>query len=117
LAYSISAAQLLAYPPESIRAFHRYSFECVDNLLFVRRPSELLSTARAAAYVAVARETFLAFGWAGDGEIGLLWVPGFTFPIPTDHRFLGAAVWHVKQENDGISFLLSPVALPFPALT
>lgn len=50
----------------------------------------------------------LKAGWEGDGEIGLIWIPPFM--LPTDS--FGTCIWHVKQSNNGTSFLASPMQLP-----
>jgi hypothetical protein len=62
----------------------------------------------------VAGARFKEMGWNGDGEITLLWLPPFTFPLELKVPPEGLVVWHVKQEADGVSYLISPIALPFP---
>ena len=47
-------------------------------------------------------------GWAGDGEVALLWLPAFGCPLSPPLPWEGVVLWHVKQEEDGLSFLLSP---------
>jgi hypothetical protein len=58
------------------------------------------------------KQRFLKEGWEGDGEVDLMWVPPF---ILKDQKqgslFKGVVVWHVKQVNDGISWLLYPKGL------
>ena len=61
--------------------------------------------------VAAVKQRFLQEGWEGDGEIGLIWIPPFVdIGLEDTH---GTYVWHVKQQNNGISWLLSPVKLGF----
>lgn len=48
------------------------------------------------------KKAFLKNGWEGDGEIGLIWIPPF---IEATGDTFGRYVWHVKQNNNGISFL------------
>ena len=67
---------------------------------------------RTGAHIEAARAVFLEAGWHGDGEIGLLWLPPFVFPLESQ-EWVGLALWHVKQVEDGTSWLLSPVELPF----
>jgi hypothetical protein len=74
-------------------------------------PSEFLRDAE--AYLAVAHEHFLSAGWWSGGEINLLWLPPFVFPSAMSVGTEGIVLWHVKQEDDGISWLLSPIELPF----
>jgi hypothetical protein len=51
-----------------------------------------------------ARIAFLASGWEGDGEIGVIWLPPF---VVDGDDTVGRLIWHVKQSNNGISFLCS----------
>ncbi|MCW3465014.1 hypothetical protein [Chitinophaga nivalis] len=113
MAYSIKKEDVIKYAPEALREFHLTAYEWIDNLHFTADPHVYLTNA--AAYLTVARELFLAAGWDGDGEIGLIWIPPFMLhemAFQEDAR--GVIIWHVKQEEDGISWLLSPIALPFP---
>lgn len=59
------------------------------------------------------RAIFKEMGWEGDGVIELIWLPAFVFPLGQQVPSIGVVVWHVKQSYDGLSYLLSPVALPF----
>jgi len=43
----------------------------------------------------------------------LLWLPPFVFPTTSRPSWVGVMLWHVKQVEDGTSWLLSPVELPF----
>jgi hypothetical protein len=83
----------------------------IDNLHFVLTPDRFLPDA--AAHVEAARVAFLIAGWDGEGEIGLLWLPPFVFPLDLQSSWTGVVLWHVKQVEDGTSWLLSPIELPF----
>lgn len=111
MAYTISKKQVIGYPPEALRDFHISAYEYIDNLHFMLSPSEFLDDAE--SYVSVVKELFLEAGWAGDGEIQLLWIPPFCFE--TDETMWeypqGEVVWHVKQQEDGISWLALPQKL------
>jgi hypothetical protein len=111
MAYSVPATAVIDYTPEEMESFWISSFEWIDNLHFLVPPERFLPDA--AAHVAVARQAFLKAGWDGDGEIGLLWLPPFALPAESQKPWLGVTIWHVKQLEDGISWLLSPVKLPF----
>jgi hypothetical protein len=111
MSYSVSFSKVIEYPPESMADFPVYAFEWIDNLHFVLSPQRFLPDP--SAHVAAARAAFLKAGWEGDGEIGLLWLPPFVFPASAQISTLGVAVWHVKQTEDGTSWLLSPIELPF----
>lgn len=47
-----------------------------------------------------------AAGWQGDGAIGLAWVPPFAVGRQDD----GYLVFHVKQANNGATFIAEPAA-------
>lgn len=112
MSFSISKDRVVPYGPEELRNFRVYGFEWIDNLHFLIDPQMFLGS-RAEAYEEIAKERFLEAGWAGDGKIQLLWLPPFTFPLNLDVAPEGVILWHVKQEEDGVSFLLAPLALPF----
>lgn len=88
------------------------SYEWIDNLNFTINPEECLENAE--EYISVAKEMFLDAGWNGDGEVELMWIPPFMFKDVQIKEFtIGITIWHVKQLEDGISWLLSPISLPF----
>lgn len=111
MAFSIPAASVIDYSPEVMNSFPVYAYEWIDNLNFVLCPDRFLDDP--AAHIAAARKAFLRAGWDGDGEIGLLWLPPFVFPLSANATTNGVTVWHVKQLEDGISWLLAPISLPF----
>jgi hypothetical protein len=112
MAYSIPLELSVAYEPEELETFEVYGFEYIDNLHFLRDPKDVLGD-RAHEYVSIAKRRFLEAGWAGDGEVQLLWLPSFVFPAALDIHWAGEVLWHVKQKSDGISFLMSSMKLPF----
>ena len=112
MSFTIAKEKVVGYEPSELRHFHVHGFEWVDNLHFLQEPSEFLGSS-APAYVAVAKERFLEAGWAGDGEIKLLWLPPFVFPLSLSISPEGLVLWHVKQTEDGVTFMLSPFELPF----
>lgn len=111
MAYSVLQSAVIDYPPEAMETFHGYSYEWIDNLLFVLPPELFIRDPY--EHTLVARKRFLAAGWEGNGMIGLLWLPPFVFPLAQPAPSVGVVSWHVKQEEDGVSFLLSPIELPF----
>lgn len=114
MGYTIPLTKIVDYPPEKLREFHSYGYEYIDNRQFALRPEVVLGTIeKAAPYVEQAKCMFLDMGWHGDGEVELLWIPPFAFPLSLRIPPVGIVVWHVKQSEDGISYLLSPIALPF----
>ncbi|MCI0363576.1 MAG: hypothetical protein L0219_06805 [Phycisphaerales bacterium] len=96
-----------------MREFRSYGFEYIDNRLFCISAEKLLGTRAAHDYIEVAKSRFSDMGWAGDGEVELLWLPSFVFPFDWKVPPTGVVLWHVKQSEDGVSYLLSPVELPF----
>jgi len=111
MSYSVTKESIINYSPAELRGFFVYGYEWIDNLLFLRDPDEFLEEPQ--EYINSAKELFLEAGWEGDGEIRLLWLPPFVFPLSLRVSPQGVTVWHVKQDNDGVSFLISPIELPF----
>lgn len=108
MAYSILKEQIIDYPPEKLSKFFRSSFEWIDNLNFALNPSDCLENAE--AYVKIAKAIFTEMGWYGDGDVQLIWIPPFMFSgIRTQKYTRGIVIWHVKQAEDGISWILSPI--------
>lgn len=111
MAYSIHKEEIIDYPPESLNSFHEYMFEWIDNLHFIVDPFDI--THKADAYIEIAKKRFLEMGWDGDGEVRLMWIPPFMFDSRNDIKpYVGVTIWHVKQEEDGLSWILSPIELP-----
>ncbi len=86
-------------------------YEWIDNLNFTLNPKEVLLNHE--AYLTIANELFLEAGWDGDGEITLMWIPPFMLKEEKNEAFYyGIIIWHVKQLEDGLSWILSPIKLP-----
>lgn len=104
-------SKIINYSPETLPTFRVYAYEWIDNLNFTIPPEECLENA--AEYVSIASKIFLDAGWYGDGNIELMWIPPFIFQGERTEEFtVGVTIWHVKQREDGISWLLSPIELP-----
>lgn len=117
MAYTIPRDAVIDYEASALREFRVYGYEWIDDLHFIRPPGDFLpSPEQLPQYLAAARERFLAAGWRGDGDIGLLWIPPFVFSLGAQIPTHGVVVWHVKQENDGVSWILSPIELAFEGL-
>lgn len=115
MAYTISKHEVINHSAAGLRNFHLYRFEWIDNLHFLRPPEDFLPlpSEQLEVYLSVARECFTKAGWDGDGQITLLWLPSFVFPTSSKVVSEGVVLWHVKQTNDGVSWILSPVELPY----
>jgi hypothetical protein len=93
-------------------------YEYIDNLHFIVDIENIIGNWH--PYKEIARNVFKAANWKGDGNIGLLWIPPFAlasivknvdcFSKLNDFE-KGLAVWYVKQDEDGDSFILSPIEL------
>lgn len=114
-AYSKDLSELITYSESAIPGFHLYCYEWIDNLHFLLPPARVIADSRRRdALETAVRQRFSAEGdWEGTGRLSLLWLPSFVFPLAMDISPDGVIVWHVKQHEDGLSFLLSPVPLPF----
>jgi hypothetical protein len=98
---------IINYQPEVLRTFEVFAYEWIDNLCFTIAPKECLDNSE--EYIKIANELFLEAGWDGDGAIELIWIPPFLFNRPDTIEFtVGVTVWHVKQLENGISWILHP---------
>jgi hypothetical protein len=107
MAYTIKKSEIITYPPEELHNFKVNGCEYIDNLHFVLSPKECLENAD--DYIRIVERKFKKAGWDGDGEIQLMWIPSFL--VKSDYmpeHWNGIIVWHVKQKEDGISWLLYP---------
>ena len=103
--------EIIKYPPLKLNEFEVVMYEWVDNLNFTIDPTIHLKDAD--KYLEIAKAIFLESGWAGDGEIRLMCIPPFMFKGKRTEEFTnGVVVWHVKQKEDGLSWILSPIKLP-----
>jgi hypothetical protein len=101
--------------PEAIARYKVYQFEHMDDLSFMQTAEDALKGDRAAhRKIAAAKAVLSAGGWEGDGELQIFWLPPFLHPSIQDCH--GVYVWHVKQFNNGTSWIASPVTLPFAPL-
>ena len=92
-------------------SFHADGFEYIDNLNFALNAETYLEgNSSRDQYISKAKEIFRRIGWHGDGEIQLIWLPPFLFGSYGLTR--GVVLWHVKQVEDGISWILSPIEMP-----
>lgn len=93
----------------SLDGYRLYSFEHVDELTFMQDaiylPDDVIERAKS---------EFLDAGWEGDGTLQVAWIPPFASEDIAVTQ--GAYVIHVKQSNNGTSWLLSPITLPRASL-
>ncbi|MBR6122669.1 hypothetical protein IKQ19_03560 [Candidatus Saccharibacteria bacterium] len=79
-------------------------YEFIDNLDARFDPLEVYGNSEETRNVVKkVAELFKRHGWEGDGEIKLIWLPPF-LDEAHDPNF-GEYIWHVKQKNNGTSFL------------
>ncbi len=101
--------------PENVENWHYFGYEYLDDLRFIQNADEILSKwEHAEKVISAVKENLKHLGWEGDGEIGILWLPPFAGAGPHDN--FGCYLLHVKQLNDGISWLASPYTLPYHRL-
>ncbi len=101
--------------------WHVYSYCFLDDLSFIQVPSTINEQWKNNSpfsginnlddVLELVKKRFIEEGWEGDGEIGLIWIPPFVDIGFEDTH--GTYIWHVKQYNNGISWLLSPIKLDF----
>jgi hypothetical protein len=104
MSYSVPASSVIDYPAETMASFPIYAFEWIDNLHFIQPPDRFLPDP--SAHVEAARAAFLRAGWEGTGEVGLLWLPTFVFPMrswPSSPIFAGGATCLIDTQLPGIA--------------
>lgn len=112
MSYSIDKKNIFPYTKEDLKSFSVYLYEWIDNLHFTHSLIDYVDNH--AEIEQIAKQMFLAAGWYGDGEIKFMWLPPFTLPNNIRQKTTnGITILHVKQQEDGLSWLLSPIALDF----
>lgn len=102
-----------------IGGYYAYQYEHLDDLRFIRTPEDFLgsfgsdkpSREDIAHILTAVEKKFREAGWEGDGTIGVIWLPPFVDTGIEDTW--GTYLWHVKQSNNGTSFVLSHGPLQF----
>lgn len=89
----------------SFADYHVYSYEWIDRLSsFESAEEELKCWPLRELFLAHFKKRFSDAGWQGDGELQILWLPPFAgVGAPTQ----GFYILHVKQLEDGISWIAS----------
>jgi hypothetical protein len=96
----------------SIKSYHVYAYTFLDDLSYVKDPYDQFANEEEYKIddaIRLVGERFKEYGWEGDGRIGIVWIPPFV-DIGVEDTW-GTYIWHVKQKNNGISFLASDVPL------
>jgi len=102
--------------PEDIKHFFVYHYHFIDNSSFIIPAKYFLKEYNfpdVDKYIEEVKQLLLKHGWEGDGEIGIIWMPPF---IGIDEDTYGFCLWHVKQLNNGTSWIASPNKLSFKSL-
>jgi hypothetical protein len=98
---------IIKYLPDTLLTYDVMCYEWIDNLCFTLNPIDCLDNSD--EYIKIVKDQFLEAGWDGDGDIELMWIPPFMFDGNRTNEFTaGITVWHVKQLEDGISWILHP---------
>ncbi|WP_282628391.1 hypothetical protein [Empedobacter sedimenti] len=110
MSYTINKQEIIDYPPEKLKDFEVTSYEWIDNLNFTLNPADCLD--HPDEYISIVKQRFLDDNWDGDGDIELMWIPPFMLREDVQWDFTkGITIWHVKQSEDGTSWLLYPKEL------
>jgi hypothetical protein len=99
--------------PSLIEYWNVYSFEHIDFLGGMFDAQTALSSVEN-GYVLINEVASIIFqaGWEGDGRIQIFWLPPFVAVGDT----WGAICFHVKQGNNGTSWIACEHELKFPGL-
>lgn len=94
---------------KDFRKYHIYSYEWIDRLShFEDAEEELKYWPLREQFLSHFRKRFSEAGWQGDGKMQLLWLPPF---VGSDAPTKGFYILHVKQLDDGISWIASRYAI------
>lgn len=108
LKQALAAVQPLTSELGSRKAFAKYyiySYEWIDRLSGFEDAEEFLGDwALKDVFLNQMRARFKSGGWQGDGKFQILWLPPFT---AKDAPTTGYYILHVKQSDDGISWIAS----------
>lgn len=92
--------------PESVKEFHVYSYHYIDFHDYTKPAQEVLEHwSRRDDFISALKNLWLAYGWDGDGVVTTIWLPPFLIEDLNDE--VGHIIWHVKQLEDGTSWLAS----------
>jgi hypothetical protein len=104
--------------PDTVRRYHVYSYEHLDDLSFMRSPEHVFAddaSGSLATFMAAVDARLREAGWEGDGRLEVFWLPPFA-DVGVEDTW-GTYVWCVKQSNNGTSWMASSHPLPFKRLT
>jgi len=86
-----------------------FEYTFIDDIEYFRKPEDLFTlNAENVAELERVRAAFKKHGWEGDGDIGVIWIPPFFYNASNNEdpgQVFGELFWHVKQYNNGISFI------------
>jgi len=97
--------------PSDARRFFVYSYQHLDDLGFLRAPATVFAehyvSDQLDAWTEAIRVVLRDAGWEGDGDLQIMWFPPFV-DVGMEDTY-GTYAWVVKQNNNGTSWLASPV--------
>ena len=92
--------------PDSVKSFFVYSYHYIDFHDYTKPAHEVLEHwSRRDDFISALKELWLTHGWDGDGVVTTIWLPPFLVEDLNDE--VGHIIWHVKQLEDGTSWLAS----------
>lgn len=107
-----------SFTVKDAKRMHVYQYCHIDDLSCIHAPNDAypkLSEKELSLVVDAVKERFRAAGWEGDGDLGVIWLPPFV-DATMDNSCYGTDIWHVKQSNNGVSWIGSLVPLHFSPL-
>ena len=113
----LEVMSLLMFSPEQIHHYKVRSYSYLDDLSFIQPLDTFakMQGIKSDTLKEAASELFKRNGWEGDGDIGVIWLPPFAVGAELEDTS-GIYVLHVKQSNNGTSWLASEHTLPFDNL-
>ena len=107
------------HPADDANKWFVYHYEHLDDLSFTKKPAEVaafgaIGETEMTRTTDTVRQRLLDSGWEGDGELEVIWLPPFV-DVGIEDAW-GTYLWHVKQSNNGTSWIVSQSPLDFTRL-
>lgn len=113
--YSGDSDYFMPFDIADIDQYLVYEYQHMDDLTFMPLADIVFERhPKRDEIIEKMKNRFKRAGWEGDGSIQILWLPPFLGAGVEDTY--GVCVWHVKQSNNGSSWIAAPVPLPFERL-
>lgn len=95
--------------PRAAMKWHVYHVNHIDELMYFADAEDTLKhKLNIHNLFNVIKMRMIEHGWEGDGRLQFMWLPSFCFKSGDTS---GGLIWHVKQGNNGTSYVVSEMEL------